>query len=280
MGHHRDAGYQNGPIDTFGFFVGPRHEVCSTDTRSSSAGPLKIPRNPRRALIGQVWSGLHLIQFAATNATFERCRFSGVRFDTASFGAGPRMSQYRDCEFDDASIDFAPGGRARFVDCSFRNVRLTNWIATTMELVGCTFSGTLRRAIFNARVPAQLGEELGRLENEFHDNDWRNMTLRDVTFRGGIDLARERLPVGEEYLYVPNAGAALALARRHLESNVDTFREDGLLLLTVLEAEVSRGQRQLFLCRDDYEGSLGSHVVTGVFELLRQTSIATAAEEG
>jgi hypothetical protein len=106
-----------------------------------------------------------------------------------------------------------PGGLSRFVRCSFRNVNIRNWLCFAVELIDCTFSGKLQQAVFNGTPLAQKRALLGRDRNEFHGNDFSAADLIDVGFRTGIDLTRQRLPSGPEYLYLPNAREAVGRAR-------------------------------------------------------------------
>lgn len=77
----------------------------------------------------------------------------------------------------------------------------------------CTFSGRLRKAVFNGTVPHDTRAMLGREHNEFGGNDFAAMDLLDVAFRTGIDLSKQRLPSGPEYLYLPAAADAIQRAR-------------------------------------------------------------------
>src|SRR5207249_3288798 len=105
-------------------------------------------------LRGEDFSGRTLVQFAAESARLELCRFDGIRIENASFGAGGAPSEYIDCTFDGARLRFGPGGYARFVRCSFRDVDIRDWFCFTVELVDCTFGGRMRRVVFNGTVPA------------------------------------------------------------------------------------------------------------------------------
>jgi hypothetical protein len=75
-----------------------------------------------------------------------------------------------------------------------------------------------------------------------------------VNFRFGVDLTAQRLPAGDDYLYLPHAEAALthALERLAPETSADAARTRRWLR-ALLDREVRPGQRQLFLRPRDYE---------------------------
>jgi hypothetical protein len=221
------------------------------------------------SLEGADFSGRKLLQFAAVGARLKACKFENVRIESAAFGAGREVSEYINCNFDGARIQFAAGGYSRFVGCSFREAVLTGWFCFATELVDCTFTGRIRKAVFNGTVPEVDREVVGREKNEFHGNDFSGCDLVDVGFRTGIDLSRQLLPTGPEYLYLPDAQSAIAEARKAVVTNEDLeFRADALILLGVLEKEASNGQRQLLLRHDEHSG-FTRKVSDAVFSLLR-----------
>ena len=210
-----------------------------------------------------------LVQFAAIGSRLVSCRFAGSRIEDAAFGSGLEASEYADCVFDRCRIRFGPGGHARFVGCSFREVDLREWFCFTVELIDCTFSGRLRGAIFNGTVPEEKRALLGRERNEFRGNDFSQMDLVDVAFRTGIDLTRQRLPQDPRYVYLPDAVVALQQARAACVGWDDLeLRRSAMALLRNLEYEIEGGQRQLLLRRDDYS-SLNQTATERAFALLR-----------
>lgn len=90
-------------------------------------------------------------RFSSHGSRFMDCRFNGMRART-SFGIGLDQSEYIDCAFDGARLHMNGGGNARFVRCTFTNVRIWDWLTNGVELVDCTFSGALRRATFSGRL--------------------------------------------------------------------------------------------------------------------------------
>lgn len=221
-------------------------------------------------LKGADFSGRKLAQFSAVGSRSEACRFDHARIDGASFGGGRETSEYVQCSFDGALVRFGPGGYARFVHCSFRNVDLRDWFCFAVELVDCTFSGRLRKAFFNGTVPVEKRAAAGRDRNEFHDNDFSAMTLIDVGFRTGIDLTQQRLPSRPEYLYVPDAAAALQRARASVIGWDDLdLRQSAMVFIKILEEEIAAGQRQFFLRPADY-ASIRKDALAAVVGCLRE----------
>jgi hypothetical protein len=198
----------------------------------------------------------------------------GAQIEDAQFGSGRETSEFIDCVFDSARL-VGVGGRSRFVRCSFRDLHGSDWIFNRAELIDCTFTGRLRKAIFSGAVPQQFREDLGRERNEFRGNDFAGIELIDVTFRAGIDLTAQRLPSGPQYLYLPDAAKVVDRARNEAGNWPESEdRKTAIAILDGLVGEVKGGQQQLLLRRDDYFGfkSLTREGVERAFELLRHGS--------
>jgi hypothetical protein len=205
------------------------------------------------------YSDRKLKKFSAHGCQFDGCYFNNVWIEDASFGSGREMSEYVECVFDGAKFNRMGGGYARFVRCSFRGVEINNWKCFEVELIDCVFSGKLNVGIFNGTPRSEQQEFLKREHNEFHGNDFSGMELNDVAFRTGIDLTKQRLPSGTEYLYLPDASTALRKARVELENwqTTDELRKTALSMLKTSENEVARGQKQLLLRAKNYYGISG-----------------------
>jgi uncharacterized protein YjbI with pentapeptide repeats len=218
--------------------------------------------------IGGDYSQRKLRKFASFGSRLERCRFDNSRIDDASFGSGREMSEYIECSFDGLRF-WHGGGFARFVRCSFRKIDLRDWFCFGTELIDCVFTGRLRRCIFNGTVKKDDQQFLGRERNEFHGNDFSGADLDDVAFRTGIDLSKQRLPSGPEYLYLPDAHAAVARARLAAQSLADAdIRIDVLKYLESFDFELEGGQRQHLIRTDDYS-VYPREVSDTVYDLLR-----------
>ncbi len=210
------------------------------------------------------YSGLSLVQLSVAGSRLERCTFEGSTIDSASMGAGRERSEYTECSFDRCRIRFGPGGNARFVRCTFDDVRLNDWFCFAVELVDCVFSGGLERAYFNGSVPADRRNSVGRERNEISGNDFSRLELIDVDFRTGVDLRRQELPSGPDYCYIEDAARILPTARLLVsEWQDDSRRSAGMGLIGLLQDQVDDGQRDLFFRADDFK-SIGLGVVREV----------------
>jgi hypothetical protein len=246
------------------------------NVKSKSVGRADLPDDARVVLNRlQVrerdYSDRRILQFITIGSHLEKCCFDNVRIDTAQFGCGRQTSEFFDCTFNGARIVMGSGGLSRFVRCTFNNVELKQWICLAVELIDCTFSGRLQTAIFNGTVSNELRELAGRDHNEFRGNDFSAMDLVDVTFRTGIDLARQRLPRGPSYLYLPDAAEALGRGRSAVMTWQDPgLRRQALAIVDGLLEDVKGGQRQLLLRPKDYLGlaSLPREAVEKTFALL------------
>lgn len=242
-------------------------------------GRVDIPKDARVVLdhlrvSKEDYSGRKLMQFGTIACHLESCRFVKAEIDCAQFGSGREMSVFVECNFDGARMGMGPGGRARFVRCSFRDVRLSNWLCFEVELVDCVFSGRLFKGVFNGTVRPENQSQLGRERNEFRGNDFSGMDLIDVAFRTGIDLTQQRLPSGPEYLYLHDAKATVERAKAALLDWQDNseLRRVAFSMIETLEDGIKNGQRQMLLRADDYYqySSLPRQSVDKVFALLSE----------
>src|SRR6185437_11789570 len=140
-------------------------------------------------------------------------------------------------------------------------------------MVDCAFGGRLETAIFNGTVREDERALIGRASNEFHGNDFSAMDFRDVGFRTGIDLTKQILPSGEDYLYLPHAASAVAQAKSRVASwDDEEMRRAARAMIQALEYELSSGQQQLLLrASDSYRISgIPRKAVDGLFALLKE----------
>ena len=201
------------------------------------------------------YSNLHLGKLAVVNCRFERCDFSSARINDAGFGSGRGNSEYIECSFDGARIAWFSPGEARFVRCSFRDVKLDELFSYRGEWIGCTFSGVLKKGVFERSIRESDRRFTNRLVNEISGNDFRALEFRDIAFRSGVDLEDQLLPTTASYCYVPNAVSALFRTRTEIDAwKDDDLRREALSLVELLEMELRNGQQQLFLRRDSLYG--------------------------
>lgn len=181
-----------------------------------------------------------------------RCDFRGTRFMGGGLGVGIDESRYVDCNFDDCRLVNVSPGRASFVRCSFRNVEIKNFKTAEAQFIDCVFSGHLQTAVFTARPASR--EKLDRDRNEFRGNDFSAAVLRDVGFRGGIDLDLQRLPDDHQYLLIRDAHRLLRKAAAEVAKWSETdLREHAEMILDNLAWEAEDGQNDLFVERSFVE---------------------------
>lgn len=197
-------------------------------------------------------SGLKGVDFAALGCTFERCDFRRMRPSHITLASGMEPSRYVECKFDESKFKRIILGEARFERCSFANVDVTGLFSHAAEFMDCIFSGVLRASVFFGRVSGGY-DHIRRAVNEFRGNDFSAAQFIDVDFRCGIDLPLQRLPTGDNYLYLANAAERLAaLRRRYLQVASSERRREVFQFLEGTEDKVRDGQRDLFLCKDSW----------------------------
>jgi uncharacterized protein YjbI with pentapeptide repeats len=126
--------------------------------------------------------------FSAISSSFSNCQFVELEVDCFLFGGGRVRSRYEDCEFAKCELRAPAGGRARFERCVFRRCLIRELFSFDADFIDCIFDDvTFNKTVFSARPVSRLPNFLLR-RNKFSGNDFRTSTLRDVAFRGGIDL--------------------------------------------------------------------------------------------
>lgn len=215
----------------------------------------------------QVWE--------VVESRFERCKFENLRVKDFCFGAGKKSTDYIDCSFDGSHIRALIPGRARFIRCSFRNVRLEKWLCNDAEFIDCVFTGTLREINFNRALDKEAHGQLGRKENIYTGNDFSGATLEWVGFIGGVDLTAQRLPTGEQYLYLPEAERILAAAFAEVDQWHQADRDVVRGKLETARNSVHYGQHQLFFGPEMF--SARSPETAKTFGRLREVLLAAKA---
>jgi hypothetical protein len=250
--------------------------------KARSKGFIKIPDDQclvldHARLHDQNYSGRKLRQFASIGSHLRTCNFDDTQIQSASFGSGRETSEYIECTFNGARMDMGPGGFARFVRCSFHDVIIRNWSCFAVELVDCEFSGRLDTAIFNGTVPEDDRGIIGRARNEFYGNDFSAMDFIDVVFRTGIDLTKQVLPSGKDYLYLPHGASTVAHAKSRVATwDDEQMRQGAMAIIQGLEYTLSGGQQQLLLRPSDRYGISGipRRAVDDLFVLFREDGAA------
>jgi hypothetical protein len=222
-------------------------------------------------LVGEDFTGKDLFAFKAQNSLFEECDFSRTRVNDFGFGCGTKTSTYRRCRFDGAEIRSIAVGRAIFEECTFTSVRIVQFNAHGAEFINCVFSGVLNKSIFSGRDPNADGNPTRNKLNRFLQNDFQAAELRDVSFRGGIDLLAQKLPVGNGYLLMRDGRRALDKLSQLRASQSDAAAARELSALEYLmEFDLSTGQTSVFWSRTSLRLTRPS-LLDVVFEELRDT---------
>lgn len=196
------------------------------------------------------FSGRRMKYFTAGASRFTECDFSGVQVSHGgSFGGGGQYTEYSGCVFDRARLTRVSAGRATFVHCSFRDVRIRDMFSHDAEFIDCLFTGRIQGAVFNGR-PASYE---GMVPNpkkilEFRGNDFSGAVLEDVGFRTGIDLSQQSLPTSQDYILLLGAGPVLRHAQEIAEALPieDPHRDSVRAALRVALDEWSDGQKDFF----------------------------------
>jgi hypothetical protein len=240
------------------------------------------------------FSGRRWEWVSAAGSRFEHCKFERMKLKGASTGAGTSVSEYVDCSFDGSRFLRIGGGFTRFIRCSFRDIDIRRWdIADYVELIDCVFSGKIKSVVFWGRPlpdearsryesmmrhrekeglgppPREYRELVLRGSNEFHGNDFSQVELVDVDFRYGIDLTKQQLPSGPDYLYLADARAVVdeALARAVQVKPEDLRARVVRFLEQVIGGSLKGGQRQTLLREKDFKSK--PHIPVA-FRLLRE----------
>ena len=180
----------------------------------------------------------------------DRCIFEDVHSESVNMGGGLTQSAYTDCVFQDCDFVFGAIGNARFTRCRFLRCRLSHFFGTQLEMIDCAFPETsIRQAVFHgASSTAQKGFP-ARERNGFIGNDLSSADLVDVDFRGGIDLTKQILPSGPDYIYIADTGIAASIvgewAAELDPASPDTKQAKSLQRM--LEFYHSDGQKQQLL---------------------------------
>jgi hypothetical protein len=123
-------------------------------------------------------------------------------------------------------------------------------------------------------VDAELAESstfkamLFRDRNEFYGNDFSAADL-NIEFRHGIDLTRQVLPVGDDYIFLPDGRRAVEVGRAFVATLSDAkARAKVGTAVEIWSEHVAEGQEQLLLRRRWYKSMAAEAEL--LFEELRR----------
>jgi uncharacterized protein YjbI with pentapeptide repeats len=164
------------------------------------------------------FSGQRFASFQATGSTFESCDFSGSVIESGVLGHRPSARFIR-CNFTEADLRLVAPQFARFEGCTFADTRIDGWNCICSEFVECVFRGRIIGVTFSGQPwgfckPYVPGS---RAVNEFRSNDFRQATLEECSFLGGIELSDNQFPDSPEYIVIRDLAKAIDRARARLD---------------------------------------------------------------
>ncbi len=218
------------------------------------------------------FSRLTLQNFTADGSVLEWCDFSRTSFEAGTFAVG-RQSTFRECDFRGADLRHIDLGQARFEECHFENARIHDWASDAAEFVDCHFVGRLTDCRFSGR-PWGMWDETGRVDppratNEFRGNDFLQAELIGCSFVRGIDIAAQRWPESDDYVFLDHLPRRIELAMPRILKWPDARqRDEGLILLKVFSEIGYESQPDLFANRWDL--GLDREAVDKAWEVLAQ----------
>ncbi len=113
-----------------------------------------------------------------------------------------RPSVYRGCTFERVRFTVLGGfstGVARYEECTFTDCRWEGSREGDADLVGCTFTGRVRGAVFFGESATAV-EGVQPRRNLIRGNDFTGATITNTAFRGGFPVDDQRWPEGYEAL--------------------------------------------------------------------------------
>ena len=218
--------------------------------------------------VGDDYSNYKINQFVSVGSRFENCKFENIQIRSAQFGSGGMYSEYINCSFNGSHIDAnsAPG-YAKFIGCSFQDVKLTHFKCIAVDIINCVFSGTIETSYFFGEVPSYDVLENHKV-NEIRGNDFSNAILVDTDFRAGVDLTLQKLPTGDNYLYIKDGTRVITETKEDISKwEQSEIKKGALAILGSIENDLRAGQKQLFININDFPKKYLS-IVEKVFKVI------------
>ncbi len=205
-----------------------------------------------RALVTRLgFENARITDWYTEASRFEGCDFRGARLLGGTLGPSrPTQSVYVDCNFEGVDLRHVSAENSRFERCSFRHAQLDGWTPDFAEFVGCAFAGRIFGARFSG-APHWKPGLIGRASNDFLDNDFREAELVQSSFEWGVDISRQRLPVGPQYLRLDRLSERLEAARGAILAWPDQEdRKEGEFLLKLCGRPGLAAQAEVFIGRE------------------------------
>lgn len=190
--------------------------------------------------------------FGADDATFVRCDFRRVRFESGYLGAR-RMCHFVECTFDEMKPGPLIWGSARFERCSFQGIRMSEWWLGASEFVDCQFSGRVKSLQLWAtpQPPWDQPDHLSpfRTTNVFEGNDLTRVDLSFPEFSGGVRVFANSWPSGPDYLLLDRWQLRLTRAIEHVARWTDADARERALWWIRLHRQDGRERQDEILIR-------------------------------
>lgn len=159
----------------------------------------------RRDVSGQQFDCSDVRELSISGCTVKGAAFFGL---TGALRLGDQrgLSEFHDCIFKGCVIPFLYLNyvlldRCRFIDC-----RILSFMTKYTGICDCQFSGLIKGGNFwlTKRNPRAEARQLSLAHACFEGNDFSECELRNVSFRGGIDVGAQTF--GDRYggLIIPN----------------------------------------------------------------------------
>ena len=187
------------------------------------------------------------------SSTFIGCKFEGITAKDISFGAGMNESVYEGCSFDNSSFNSTAIGFARFIDCTFKNVKIKEFFGVQASFINCSFSGEIKKGKFNGK----FNDLSGRIYlNDIYGNDFSGANLIDVGF-DDVDLFKQEFPDCRRFRIIPDLKDFLSKKREEVKSLEDEkLSQEIIKTISIIEMASEGGNNQHFMDIDVFPKKL------------------------
>jgi hypothetical protein len=146
--------------------------------------------------------------------------------------------------------------RAVFAECVFEDVAIAELWSTGSVFWRCHFSGKIDKGLFS---PGTRDTRLQVDRMSFEENDFSQCDLRDVDFRGGVELPKQKFSQAQAALIVSDGPLIVDALERFVEAHSECAGAHSLLKYfrrAVTEFE----QRQVFVSKQVAKNVICKHL--------------------
>ena len=222
---------------------GGPEDIIAREVKYPPIDPEKVLEIANDTLADQSFDSLSLEAMFVHGSRLKNCSFRDISVrHSASLGGGKKHSTFQDCVFDGSKFTDLALGRARFIGCSFRDVRILELRSSATDLIDCIFTGEIRKAVINGAADER---KWWRRQNRIRGNDFSGARLVHTAFRRGVDLSRQNLPLDESHFVVADLATAIPSARSAIQSwTEEEHKRLASILLDSMAHDLAHGQRQ------------------------------------